>query len=170
MDRPSLRPNVRIVSASGLALVGLLAGCSAPTVLLGDAVPSATTTTREPTPDSAAADLCAVLPSSLAGTNDASGQPDGGYEGWFNSTPTDADGKALRDPAEWPDEMREHPRVALVNTWTDTVVASYDRVRCGEVDGWQVPEDTSDWPPKSVVVVDVSTGEVVEHFAVGRDG
>ncbi|GAB6940269.1 hypothetical protein JCM11754A_37960 [Isoptericola variabilis] len=168
------RSPFRVVAAWWLATVGLLAGCGHDVEPAPDAVPAAAapdaTTTHDPTPGATADDLCAVLPSSLAGTDDVPGQPDGGYEGWFNSTPADADGKPLRDPADWPEQMREHPRVALVNTWSDTVVASYDRVRCGEVEGWQLPDDTSDWPRESVVVVDVSTGEVVEHFAVGRDG
>ncbi|MFI2105094.1 hypothetical protein ACH436_17505 [Isoptericola sp. NPDC019693] len=152
-----------------VAAVVVLAGCSAPADPPPDAAPLPVASTAEPRPTTTAPDLCATLPSSVAGTNEP-GEPDGGYEGWFNGTPSDAEGKVLTDPADWPDEMREHPRVALVNTWSNTVVASYDRVRCGEVEGWEVPQDTSGWPEGSLVVVDVSTGEVVEHFPVGRDG
>lgn len=151
----------RAMPLIGLVLTLMLAsGCSSPTDPPPNAAsPPVVEPSRAQATPTPAATLCATLPSGSDGT----------YEGWFNSTPADAEGRIITDPQEWPDEIREHPSVVLVNTWTNQVVASYDRVDCGPVEGWQLPLDTSTWPSESVVVVDASTNEVVEHLAVGRD-
>ena len=59
--------------------------------------------------------------------------------------------------------MRDHPQTALVDTRTHEVVATYDRLACGQMAGY-VPPDGAEWPPDSIVVLDALTGEVLEAF------
>ena len=54
------------------------------------------------------------------------GAPSGPY-----GSPADADANVLWDPALWPAEPREHPRVALVDTATGSVISTWDRIACG---------------------------------------
>ncbi|WP_166844888.1 hypothetical protein [Isoptericola sp. BMS4] len=159
-----------------VAAVAALAGCTgaegSPTVEqpteAGGGMPSATATdpgsgdarTDDTSDDTSDEELCATLPAAIAGP----------YEGWFNGTPALPDGSVVTETEDFPDVIREHPRVVLVNTWSGEVVASYDRVRCGRVDGWEAPDEASSWPEHSVVVVDATTGDVVEHFRVDREG
>lgn len=163
-----LRRALVVAVASVLALAGCTGAEESPTAeqptKAGSSTPSATATDTGPddgrTDDTTDEELCATLPAGIAGP----------YEGWFNSTPALPDGSVATDAEDFPDDIREHPRVVLVNTWSGEVVASYDRVRCGRVDGWEVPDEASSWPEHSIVVVDATTGDVVEHFRVDREG
>ncbi len=86
------------------------------------------------------------------------------YEGWWNSSPADENANILRDPAQWPARVREHPRVALVSTDTAQILSTWDRVACGPAPDY-VPTPQADWPAGSVAVVDMDTGETVGTFA-----
>lgn len=87
-------------------------------------------------------------------------------EGWWNATPADPlTGDALADPADWGDaRMREHPRVAVVDTQSGYWV-TWDRTICGETDAY-APTIEADWPPLSYVVVDIDSGEMLESVEV----
>lgn len=105
---------------------------------------------------------CAEFPPRAPSPGDA-------YEGWWNSTPADADGNVVTAPALWPEPERSHPRVALVATDTGDVLSTWDRVACGPAPGY-VPTPRADWPPSSIAVVDMDTGETVGTFPDRRDG
>lgn len=113
------------------------------------AVPDGPTVGASPAPTP-----CAEFP--------AVGELPGDVEGWWSSSPADAQGNILRDPAEWPAAPREHPRVALVDTDTGAVISTWDRIACGP-DPTFVPTRKPDWPAHSVAVVDMDTGETVDY-------
>jgi hypothetical protein len=109
--------------------------------------PSPATPSREPTYA-----LCAEFP--------ATGPLPGDGEGWWNGAPARSDGSVVRDPAEWPPQVREHPRVATVEVDTARVVSLYDRTTCRQdPTGYVPPAPGPDWPPGGVVVLDADTGE-----------
>ena len=146
--------NTRYFTA--LASVGVLsavvAGCSSnaaegPEPSAPDPAPAVTEAAPEPGPTP-----CAEFP--------PVGSLPGDVEGWWSSAPADADGNVLADPADWPEQMREHLRVALVDTGTATVISTYDRIACGHDDSY-TPTPADDWPADAVVVVDMDTGEVI---------
>lgn len=87
----------------------------------------------------------------------------GGSEGWWSSSPADADGNILTDPADWPPIVRDHPRTAVVDTRDLVVIETWDRYACGPVADYTLPTDIS-WPEAAVVVLDVDTGQIVEAF------
>ena len=99
----------------------------------------------------------------------ATGSLPGDVEGWWNSSPADAQANILQDPGLWPAEPREHPRVALVDTDTATVISTYDRIACGP-DPHFVPRTQADWPPHSVAVVDIDTGKTIQILATHDNG
>lgn len=88
-------------------------------------------------------------------------------EGWWSSSPAWQDGSIQRDPADWPAVVRDHLRTVLVVTDTREVLSSWDRVVCGPVEGFTVP-DGADWPAGSVVVLDADTGEVVDTLSAAH--
>ena len=59
--------------------------------------------------------------------------------------------------------MREHLRTALVVTDTGEVLSTWDRLTCGPIPDYTPPPHSA-WPTGSVVVLDATTGEVVESF------
>jgi hypothetical protein len=123
--------------------------------------PAAPTTPPTPTqrPTSSATEPipCAEFPAQQGDGPD--------YEGWWNATPSDAEGNVLTDPADWQPEPRDHPQIALVYTGTGYVVSTYDRLTCGPIPDY-TPPDPSNMPADSVVVLDIRTGEVVQSFTV----
>ena len=167
MDRPSVPvTTARRVLPAVVAVVGI-AGCAqgAPAAAPGaasSAAPSAASSAASSAPSSSPEPtdypLCAEFPVQY-GPQD----PHVGAEGWWNGSPADASGRILRDPADWPREPREHPRVALVATDDGTVLETWDRTTCGEDLSYvYVPGDAL--PAGSIAVVDMDTGEVVEVF------
>lgn len=103
--------------------------------------------------------LCAEFP--------AVGSLPGDVEGWWSSSPADENANVLTDPADWPDEMREHPRVALVAVDAATVISTWDRVACGP-DRDYVPEIAADWPAGHLVAVDMDSGELLQDLGPER--
>lgn len=103
--------------------------------------------------------LCAEFP--------AVGTLPGDVEGWWSSSPADENANVLTDPADWPDEMREHPRVALVAVDSATVISTWDRVACGP-DPDYVPEIATDWPAGHLVAVDMDSGELLQDLGPER--
>lgn len=146
---------------SGAAVVLVLATVTAcgSTVAGDTAVPVGPTTgpVAEPTEPLA---LCAELP--------PAGALPGDLEGWWNGAPADADGTVLHDPADWPAEPRDHPRVATVDVDSGTVISLYDRTTCtSDSTGYVPPEPGPEWSAGSTVVLDADTGEVL---SVGTPG
>ena len=86
------------------------------------------------------------------------------YEGWWSSSPADADGGILTDPADWPPIMREHPQTTIIDTRTGKVLETFDRYACGPIVGYLVPAEL-ELPPDAVVVVDAITGEILETMS-----
>lgn len=99
-------------------------------------------------------ELCAEFPHGTSSPADR-------LEGWWNSTPVDpATGEVVTDPAMWQDvRMREHPRVAIVNSDSGEFV-TWDRTLCGQDPSYE-PVIEQKWPTHSLVVVDMDTGEVL---------
>jgi len=147
----------RVLSSVAILSVAVLAACSpaepAPEPTTA-ASPSASSDGDEP------GTLCAELPSPE--TPFAADQ----LEGWWNATPADPrSGEVLADPTEWPDaRMREHPRVAVVDTQSGYWV-TWDRTICGATDEY-APTVEPDWPPLSYVVVDIDSGELLESVEI----
>lgn len=105
----------------------------------------------EPSPS-----LCAEFPAIKAA-------PAGDFEGWWNSTPADADGEVLNDPDLWPEpNMREHPRVALVDGDAREVIIIYDRMACEhQTNSSYVPPVGMNFEERTIAIVDVDTGELL---------
>ncbi|PYG00213.1 hypothetical protein SAMN05216184_104153 [Georgenia satyanarayanai] len=155
----------RVLSSVAVLSVVVLAACSQtgpspaaeslrePATAVDEAAPSAGSELAETT-------LCAELPSRE--TPFAADR----LEGWWNATPADAlTGGALADPADWGDaRMREHPRVAVVDTQSGYWV-TWDRTICGATDEY-APTIEPDWPPLSYVVVDIDSGELLESVEI----
>ncbi|BDO43572.1 hypothetical protein CELD12_30620 [Cellulomonas sp. NTE-D12] len=142
----------RYGSAAAVATVLLLGGCG---VAGAAARPeSAPVSPPSPTPTPT---LCAEFPP----------QPPlpGDVEGWWSSTPADADGNVLTDPADWPAQLREHPRTALVDAATGRVVSSWDRRTCGQIPDFRPPSGLSG---NQLVVLDADSGAVLESMPVQR--
>jgi len=137
----------------------VLAGCASPADTgTGDPVAA----TSSSTPPASASPTTNADPVPCAEFPVATGTgPD--YEGWWSSSPADAEANILENPDDWPPMMRDHPQTALVSTNTHRVVSTWDRLACGPIPGYVSPEGT-DWPPDSVVVLDATTGEVVHSF------
>ncbi|QDB79860.1 hypothetical protein FE251_11100 [Georgenia wutianyii] len=136
-----------VAAIVALALVGCAPDEPPPTTVASAVVPT------EP----ARYALCAELPAQ------PQPMPVERFDGWWNADPTS--GQAALDPAEWPDpRMREHPRVAVVDTqsggWT-----TWDRTICGQSDEFS-PVIEKGWPDLSYVVVDLDTGEVLESAPI----
>jgi hypothetical protein len=82
----------------------------------------------------------------------------GGYEGWWNSTPVWGDAKGL--PRE----------TVTVDTNTGEIIDAFNRTlndagrptRVSDV-SYKVSRDAA-WPRDSIVIVDTSTGKVIEQF------
>ncbi|GAA3817529.1 hypothetical protein CSO01_30250 [Cellulomonas soli] len=146
------RTGVRVAIVVGLGVGGLvLGGCARESV----GSPTA------PTAASAVTQTVAPAPSpSLCAEFHVTDSAPGDVEGWWSSSPADADGNVLTDPARWPEQLREHPRVALVDTDTGAVISSWDRATCGPDDTY-APVPSADWPTGSIAVVDMDTGETI---------
>ena len=88
----------------------------------------------------------------------------GGYEGWWNSTPTSGDASGL--PRE----------TVTVDTNTGTVIDAFSRAlheagkptRLSDVN-YKIVPDTS-WPKDTIVIIDTSTGKVIEQFPARGTG
>ena len=62
----------------------------------------------------AAPELCAEFPP--RDSDDDNPAYDVGFEGWWNATPSDAQGGVVTDVSQWPPTMREHPSTAVVDS------------------------------------------------------
>lgn len=119
------------------------------------------------TPDRDATSPAEVAEQRLCAEFPPVGPLPGDVEGWWSSSPADAEANILTDPADWPDEPREHPRVALVAVDTGEVISTWDRVVCGP-DPHFVPEVRPDWPAGRVVAVDMDSGEMLQDVGPVR--
>jgi hypothetical protein len=143
--------DVRSRQASAVAAMAIaltLSGC---------AVAGAADTAGQSTPVgvSAAPTPCAEFPAGIS--------PEGpDFEGWWSSAPADADGTVLTDPADWPAQMREHPRTALVDAATGRVVSTWDRLACGPIHDFTTPSQLTG---SQIVVLDADTGDILETLA-----
>jgi hypothetical protein len=83
-----------------------------------------------------------------------------GYEGWWNSTPVHGSAEGL------PEET------VTVNTRTGTIVDAFNRAKnstlISDVDYNLVPDPG--WPANSIVIIDTTTGMVIEDFLVDERG
>ncbi|WP_155859494.1 hypothetical protein [Cellulomonas sp. KRMCY2] len=141
----------------GIVLAVALAGCAAAPTVDAQRAPTvgadaASVVNAEP----ASVGPCAEFPPGVA----AEGRD---YEGWWSSSPADESSAILQDPEDWPQQMRDHLRTALVDVQTAEVLSTYDRVSCSRIEDFS-PAPASDWPETGVVVLDADTGEVLEHL------
>jgi hypothetical protein len=87
-------------------------------------------------------------------------RPIGGYEGWWNSTPVHGSAEGL------PEET------VTVNTRTGKIVDAFNRAKnstlISDVDYNLVPDPG--WPANSIVIIDTTTGMVIEDFLVDERG
>jgi hypothetical protein len=87
-------------------------------------------------------------------------RPIGGYEGWWNSTPVHGSAEGL------PEET------VTVNTRTGKIVDAFNRAKnstlISDVDYNLVPDPA--WPADSIVIIDTTTGMVIEDFLVDERG
>ncbi|GMA23448.1 hypothetical protein GCM10025864_12070 [Luteimicrobium album] len=93
----------------------------------------------------------------------------GAFEGWWNSTPADADGD-YSDPSTWPKEVLQHPATARVVTDTGHVLEVCDRGTGLDVAGYTAPKDHHGWPRHSVVLLDARTGKLLATLSSGSAG
>jgi hypothetical protein len=149
----------------GLLLVGgcASAGGGQPGAAPPDASADAPTASPPADPGQPARPGPDVAPSFCAELPPAREARPGDLEGWFNATPARADGSVLQDPEQWGEPlMRLHPRVALVDVDTATVISTYDRVACAsEIPGYVPPAPGPQWTAGSTVILDADTGEVL---------
>lgn len=142
-------------------VVVALTGCGSTTpgtasTPAGTATAATSASPSSPAPSATAYAFCAEFPP--LGPNDM--LP---VEGWWNGSPADADGDVVQDPADWPEPVRSHPRVALVDTDTGEVLETWDRASCdNDTPFTYVPDE--ELPPGSVAVVDMDSGVVVDDF------
>jgi hypothetical protein len=87
----------------------------------------------------------------------------GGFEGWWNSTPADADG-GYADPSTWPKEILQHPATAQVVTDTGAVIEVCDRGTGLDAEGYTAPKGHQGWPKHRVVLLDARTGKLLESL------
>jgi hypothetical protein len=84
----------------------------------------------------------------------------GGYEGWWNSTPASGSTEGL--PQE----------TVTVNTRTGKIVDAFNRVtnstRISDV-GYDLVPDPA-WPANSIVIIDTTSGSVIEDFLIDERG
>ncbi|HYQ75658.1 hypothetical protein [Cellulomonas sp.] len=149
--------------------VGATAGCAAGdgvgTASVGGAGTAGTLAPASPSPAPVTPSPAAPSPEptyALCAEFPATGPLPGDGEGWWNGAPARPDGSVVRDPAEWPPQVREHPRVATVEVDTARVISLYDRTTCRQDrTGYVPPAPGPDWPPGGVVVLDADTGELL---------
>lgn len=166
---------VGVLAVSGCAITSDAAGASPPVTASAPASPTG--------PAASGADDVAdgqVAPTSPTGiTADAEctdgtpvtvdGEELGGFEGWWNSTPADADG-GYADPSTWPKEILEHPATAQVVTDTGAVLEICDRGTGFDTAGYRAPKDHSGWPAHRVVLLDARTGKLLATLGSGSAG
>jgi hypothetical protein len=87
-------------------------------------------------------------------------RPIGGYEGWWNSTPVSGSAEGL--PQE----------TVTVNTRTGKIVDAFNRAKnstlVADVDYDPVPDPS--WPADSIVIIDATSGLVIEDFLIDERG
>jgi hypothetical protein len=87
-------------------------------------------------------------------------RPIGGYEGWWNSTPASGSTEGL--PQE----------TVTVNTRTGKIVDAFNRAtnstQISDVDYDLVPDPS--WPANSIVIIDTTSGSVIEDFLIDERG
>lgn len=137
--------------AVAIVITLTLGGCAAAGAVEAPRLSAAVSESASPTP-------CAEFPAGSA-------PPGPDFEGWWSSSPADADGNILTDPADWPAQMREHPRTALVDAATGRVVSTWDRLACGPIPDFTAPSQLTG---SQIVVLDADTGEVLQAFAPPR--
>lgn len=101
--------------------------------------------------------LCAEFPPSTPMPGDV--------EGWWSSTPADAHGNVLTDPADWPAQVREHPRTVVMDVSTGRIVSSWDRRTCGPIPDFRPPSGLTG---SQLVVLDADSGAVLVSIPVQR--
>jgi len=148
-DTMSWNRNHGRLLTGGIVLAAALAGCAATPTVGAEPAP---TVGAEP----ASVGPCAEFPPGVA----AEGRD---YEGWWSSSPADESSAILQDPEDWPQQMRDHLRTALVDVQTAEVLSTYDRVSCSRIEDFS-PARASDWPETGVVVLDADTGELLAHL------
>ena len=136
-----MRAKGGIVAATAMVAVAVLGGC-------GPAGAS-TAGRSSPTPT-----LCAEFPPTPPNPGD--------LEGWWNGTPADASGKVLTNPADWPAQLRAHPRTVLVDPATGRVISTWDRRACGPIPDFVPPSGLSG---NQVLLLDADSGAVLETLA-----
>jgi hypothetical protein len=87
-------------------------------------------------------------------------RPIGGYEGWWNSTPLSGSTEDL--PQE----------TVTVNTRTGKIIDAFNRAKnstlISDVDYELVPDPS--WPADSIVILDATSGLVIEDFRIDERG
>jgi len=159
---------VGVLAVSGCAIKSDAAGAAPPPTASDTATQHATPSA----PDQGAGGLTGPAPTSSSGVSaDArctdgkpatiDGDQVGGFEGWWNSTPADADGN-YADPSTWEPQMVEHPATAEVATDTGVALEVCDRGTGFDTAGYRAPKDHHGWPRHSVVLLDARTGKLLE--------
>lgn len=131
---------------SAVATVLLLGGCGVAGAAAGPVNGPVSAPTPTPT-------LCAEFPPQPPTPGDP--------EGWWSSTPADANGNVLTDPAQWPAQLRDHPRTVVLDPATGRVISSWDRRTCGPIPDFPAPSGLSG---TGIVVLDADSGAVLERF------
>ncbi|MFC8733217.1 hypothetical protein ACFT5B_12230 [Luteimicrobium sp. NPDC057192] len=158
---------VGVLAVSGCAIKSDAAVAAPPA-----ASDAATQRATEPAVDPTFAGLTGPAPTSSSGVSaDArctdgtpvtiDGDEVGGFEGWWNSTPADADGN-YADPSTWEPWIAEHPATAEVATDTGLALEVCDRGTGFDTAGYRAPQDHHGWPPHSVVLLDARTGKLLK--------
>jgi len=165
-------------------VIGVLAvaGCAITSDATGAAAPASVTASSGATTAAAYATAGAPEPaptssSGVSGTAlcdegtpvTVDGDEVGGFEGWWNSTPADADGNDA-DPSTWPKEMLEHPATAQVVAATGHVLEVCDRGTGFDAATYRAPQDRRGWPRHGVVLLDARTGKLLEVLGSGSAG
>ncbi|MGC5168910.1 hypothetical protein [Luteimicrobium sp. DT211] len=163
---------VGVLAVSGCAIKSDAAGAAPPPTASDTAAQHAT----KSAPDQGAGGLTGPAPTSSSGVSaDATctdgkpvtirGDRVGGFEGWWNSTPADADG-GYAEPSTWEPVMLEHPATAQVVTDTGAAIEVCDRGTGFDTESYRAPKSRSGWPKHGVVLLDARTGKLLETLSV----
>ena len=150
-----------------MTIASILTGCadgqppskSTEPALSTDAEPGGRATETPSQSPSGAAEVardrpCAEFPGSMP--------QDDNVFGWWTDTPAHADGSIIRDPSEWPAEMREHLRVAVVDGDTGATTSTWDRTTCGTIDGYTSPVPTNGASADHWMIIDATSGTLID--------
>ncbi|WP_084125020.1 hypothetical protein [Demequina sp. NBRC 110054] len=154
-----------LLSVGGLAVVGaLLFGTTlrpAPAEVgpATEATPSTAASHGPAVMEGSGADAAACRPATVIAGKAAGGV--GGVEGYWNSTP-------VRACEDWDQVILSHPETATINTTDGTMIEASYRTSMAALGDYAdlgpdfvVPDPDPEWPAKSVIVIDVATGEIL---------